>query len=197
MPEILLVVALPEENADNLLGNLGHEILYTGVGKVNAAFHLASELARRDCSQLCVVNAGSAGSHVFPAGEVYCATRFFERDMDATALGFALGQTPFESDIVLESGLALPGLSQATCYTGDSFVTCRHPTLAFELIDMEAYALAKVCHRLRIPFASLKFVTDGADGQAAGDWNSAVVMAARRLHDALAACLPDLARICK
>ena len=189
---LLLAMALPQENAGNRLGQLGHEIIYTGVGKVNAALHLSAALAGRRPENLLVVNLGSAGSHVYDAGTVICATRFFERDMDATALGFALGQTPFEDHTYLEYGLAIPGLPQAACYTGDSFVTSHHPSLRFDIIDMEAYALAKVAQHMGVPFLSLKFITDGANGHAASAWSEAVVMAAEKLHDALEQALPHL-----
>ena len=189
---LLLAMALPQENADNRLGVLGHEIIYTGVGKVNAALHLATALAGRDRENLIVVNLGSAGSHMFNAGDVVCATHFFERDMDATALGFALGQTPFEEHTYLYHGIAIPGLPQAACYTGDSFVTERHPVLRFDIIDMEAYALAKVSQHMSVPFLSLKFITDGANGHAASDWNQSVLMAAEKLHDAVIKSVPFL-----
>jgi len=35
---------------------------------------------------------------------------------------------------------------------------------------MEAYALAKVCYKEKIPFVSFKYITDGADEQAHEDW---------------------------
>lgn len=185
MTRLLLVVALPHENADNLLSAHGHELLYTGVGKVNATLALTRALAARDHDGLIVINLGSAGSRTFPAGQVVQAQRFFERDMDASAIGFPLGLTPFETDDHIDSSLLLPGLPGATCYTGDSFVTTPHPKLDLALIDMEAYALAKVCQSFGLPFASLKFVTDGADGAAASDWDAAVHLSAERLSGAL------------
>jgi len=193
MPKkLLLVMALSQENAGNRLGALGHDIIYTGVGKVNATLHLCTALTGRDLQNLVVINLGSAGSHVHDAGAVIWATRFFERDMDATALGFTLGQTPFEEHTYLDNGLAIPGMPQAACYTGDSFVTSRHPSLRFDIIDMEAYALAKVCRHFGVPFLALKFITDGANGHAAGDWVESVVMAADRLCEALEEAIPHL-----
>lgn len=188
MSKPLLVLALPQENANNRLDDLGLEILYTGVGKVNATLTLMRRLAQGAAPSL-IINAGSAGSHSLPAGHVVAAQQFHQRDMDATAMGFALGETPFESPILLSNGLPVPELVSAICYTGDSFVTSAHPQLTLEVIDMEAYALAKVCDRLEHRFVCLKFITDGADGQAASDWASSVVMAADKLADAIAASL--------
>lgn len=185
MTRLLLAVALPHENADNLLSAHGHELLYTGVGKVNATLALARALAGCDHDGLTVVNLGSAGSRTFAAGQVVQAQSFFERDMDASAIGFPLGLTPFETETHIASSLLLPGLPQAPCYTGDSFVTAPHPQLELEIIDMEAYALAKVCQSFGLPFASLKFITDGADGAAASDWDASVHLSAERLSDSL------------
>ena len=188
MSNPLLVLALPQENANNRLDDLGLEILYTGVGKVNATLALMRRLAQGTAPSL-IINAGSAGSHTLPAGHVVAAAQFHQRDMDATAMGFALGETPFESPILLANGLAVPGLTSAICYTGDSFVTTAHTQLTLEVIDMEAYALAKVCDQLGHRFVCLKFITDGADGQAASDWASSVILAADKLADAIAVSL--------
>lgn len=188
MSKPLLVLALPQENAGHRLDALGLEILYTGVGKVNATLTLMRRLAQGPLPRL-VINAGSAGSQTLGAGQVVVARRFHQRDMDATAMGFALGETPFEQPVLLDNGLPVPGLAEATCYTGDSFVTAPHPQLSLEVIDMEAYALAKVCQQLSVPLVCLKFITDGADGQAASDWSEAVVLAAARLADAITAAV--------
>ena len=57
----------------------------------------------------------------------------------------------------------------ATCGSGDSFVEDRTQYYG-EVVDMEAYALAKVCYHYQVPFVSFKYTTDGADEQAHEDW---------------------------
>ena len=61
----------------------------------------------------------------------------------------------------------------AICGTGDSFVedSSNHHG---EVVDMEAYALAKVCYLYNVPFISFKYITDGADGNAVVDWEENV-----------------------
>lgn len=191
---LLLVIALPQENAGNRLDQFGLPILYTGVGKINAAIKLGETLSKTS-EEYIVINLGSAGSHHYPAGETVCITRFFQHDMNATALGFKLGQTPFEEDTHITTRLAIPGMKQATCFTGDSFVTNRHPDLGFDVIDMEAYSLAKTCRHHGADFISLKFITDGADGQAAQDWPEALAMATEHLSEALGETLKHLERL--
>lgn len=187
----LLVMALALENHQQHLDTLVDEVIYTGVGKVNAALTLSRHLARLDEMPL-VINAGSAGSHSLTTGTVACITDFVQHDMDASAIGCKPGQTPFEDALALHNGQAIAGLAHACCYTGDSFVTTAHPYFRLEVIDMEAYALAKVCQAFHAPFLCLKYITDGADGAAAEDWQHSVVRSAHALHDALQSALPLL-----
>ena len=51
------------------------------------------------------------------------------------------------------------------CYTGDSFATDLTPY--DDVVDMEAYALAKTCRNLGKDFVSYKYISD--DGNA-DDW---------------------------
>jgi len=39
---------------------------------------------------------------------------------------------------------------------------------------MEAYAIAKACHKNKVEFRCFKYVTDSADSQAAQDWTQLV-----------------------
>jgi adenosylhomocysteine nucleosidase len=72
-------------------------------------------------------------------------------------------------------------LPSAVCGSGDSFATAviglGGAGVDCEVVDMEAYALAKVCWYERAPFACAKYVSDGADHAAADDWQ-------RNLHKA-------------
>lgn len=163
----LIVMALPEEGQGRLEA-LGLEVLYTGVGKVNAAYALTRRLAQSPVRA--VLNLGSAGSYSFGRGALVAADRFVQHDMDVTGLGFAHGQTPFEQ---VPTMISMPQryahLLHGVCASGDRFVQ-QKPVVECDIVDMEAYALAKICHLEAIPFACVKYITDGADGAAAGDW---------------------------
>lgn len=146
----------------------GHNKLVTGLGKVNAAFELARAI--HSLRPKLIVNMGSAGSSHFRQGEVVCCTRFVQRDMDVRGLGFALYETPFSGlPPVLEYGLKLEGLSEGVCGTGDSF-EMNHAVREYNVVDMEAYALALIAKKEAIPFLCLKYISDGADGSAAENW---------------------------
>jgi adenosylhomocysteine nucleosidase len=191
--ESLLIVMALELEAQGVFRDAGVEVLFTGLGKVNSAYRLARRLAelRTQGVTPLVVNLGTAGSRHFKAGSVVACRRFVQRDMDVTGLGFALGHTPFESEIPaeLEFPEVFAELPHGTCATGDRF-EAHSEALPWEVIDMEAYALAKVCFLDGVAFACAKFISDGADGSAGSDWEASLPIAARefrRLYDGLRA----------
>ena len=171
--EALFVFALEVEAA----GEFNQvNTLFTGCGKINATYELGNTLRQRR-PQL-IVNLGSAGSNFFKRGEVVCCTQFIQRDMNAQPLGFPPYQTPFSvMPPTLKYGLRLPDLAEGICGTGDNFET-GHFSADYNVVDMEAYALAYVAMRKSIPFLCLKFISDGADGTAADDWQAQVHQAA-------------------
>ncbi len=179
-PATLVVMAL-EIEAQGVFERAGVPVLYTGLGKVNAALSLMRAL--RDYRHAgeglpLVLNFGTAGSHSLPAGTLVACQRFVQRDMDVSGLGFALGVTPFEE---LPAQLDFPAvfeeLPAALCGSGDSF-QMGVAKLHCEVIDMEAYALAKVCRLEGARFGCAKFVTDGADSSAPDDWQRNLPQAA-------------------
>jgi adenosylhomocysteine nucleosidase len=172
MRDTLFVMALKQE-AMGLLDPLGVDLLYTGIGKVNATYSLTRELTQRrqqGRSPTRVVNLGTAGSRCFRTGDLIACHQFVQRDMDVTPLGFAHGETPYETTpLMLESPVLFPELTRGICGSGDSFVT-GELVMDCQVMDMEAYALAKVCRAEEMPFAAVKYITDGADADAAEHW---------------------------
>ena len=181
-PAALVAMALEAESAGRFAA-AGIEVLYTGVGKVNAAIALTRRLeGLRHAGQglPLVVNFGTAGSARLPARTLVSCRRFVDRDMDVGALGFAPGVTPFdELPAMIEFPAMFPGLPEAVCGSGDSFATRDHG-VACDVVDMEAYALAKACRTAGAGFACAKYVSDGADDNAALHWKENVAGAAER-----------------
>jgi adenosylhomocysteine nucleosidase len=181
-PALLVVMALPAEGAGRFEG-AGVDVLYTGVGKVNASISLLRRLSRirhAGAAQPLVVNFGTAGSARIPARTLVACRHFVDRDMDVGALGFAPGETPFDAlPPMLEFPACFTRLPDAICGSGDSFATKAH-AVACDVIDMEAYALAKVCRIEGAEFACAKYVSDSADANAAEHWRANVAGAADR-----------------
>jgi adenosylhomocysteine nucleosidase len=180
LPALLVVMALPVESS-GVLENAGVPVLYCGVGKVNAAITLSLELTRyaqQEQAMPLVVNFGSVGSRCHPSGMLVSCHAFVQRDMDVSGLGFPLGVTPYDdAPSMLVFDPVFGHLPAALCGSGDSFAM-GDVAVDCEVLDMEAYALAKVCWHEEARFACAKYVTDGANGSAADDWQSNVHKAA-------------------
>ena len=180
--DILIVCALEQETQGQLED---WNVLYTGVGKVNATYKLTEHFGtfhsrpsvRREYSL--IINYGTAGSRKIKKEQLVDCTKFIQRDMDVRGLGFMKHQTPYESinGMVIQyrteppSPLFNPIGKNYTCGTGDSFVeSLEKGDSNIDVFDMEAYALAKVCYHYDINFISFKYITDNADEHSAGDW---------------------------
>ena len=177
MSEILVFVALEDELPAKMVAPA--RVVYTGVGKVNAA--LAASAALAEFKPDLAINYGSAGA-VTPglSGLIECG-RAVQRDMDLRPLGTPLGQTYGDApphDARWDDG--------PTVGTGDSFAA-EAPELACDLVDMEAFALARACERAGVAFRCLKFVSDAADGGAAEDWEANKAKGARLFAERLKA----------
>ena len=182
---ILIVCALEQETQEELNDWLPFtddpvwNVLYTGVGKVNATYKLTKHFgsfhsvpAIRRSYDL-VINYGTAGSRELPIGELVDCTKFIQRDMNVTGMGFLKGQTPFEKEVPMildyDHVEFNPIGKKLRCGTGENFVQDDIDNYS-DVFDMEAYALAKVCHHYKVPFISFKYITDNANETSPKDW---------------------------
>ena len=166
---MLILVAIEDELKRSDLPD--HQIEYIGVGKVNAVFNTLNVIEKYSPKQ--IINFGTAGSLDEKIKGLVEVSKFFQRDMDASPLGFELGQTPFEKDIEITFGR-----EGVTCGTGDKFVTSA-PRLKTDIVDMEAFAVAKVCRLKNIDFRCFKFISDNADNEAKDDWVDNISLGAK------------------
>ena len=88
----LVLVAVKEELDEKDLPDV--QIHYTGVGKINAAIKTLKII--NDYNPSLIINYGTAGSLNKELKGLVEVTRFFQRDMDSTPIGFNIGQTPFD-----------------------------------------------------------------------------------------------------
>jgi len=185
--DILIVCALEQEVNGELDDYLPdpRQIIYTGVGKVNATGQLTERLHSSHLHYLpempkLVINYGTAGSRELPIGELVDCTKFIQRDMDVRGLGFLKGQTPFEQEvpIILDYDHVQfnPIGKKLRCGTGDDFVQDYTVRSGYtyssysDVFDMEAYALAKVCFVYNVDFISFKYITDNVNEHSPKDW---------------------------
>jgi adenosylhomocysteine nucleosidase len=169
----LIMVALEDELPTHLVA--GWNVLYTGVGKVNAA--IAATEAVLETRPIHLINYGTAGALNPSITGLNRVNHIVQRDMDVRPLGFELGHTPFDTTGHIDLGG--PGVSLGT---GDHFVTTP-PDLVTDIVDMEAYALAKVARLFSIHFQCWKYISDNANDDAADHWAENVAKGARAFVD--------------
>ena len=146
----LFVAALKEET-------VGLDYFYhIGVGKINATYNFTKLINKLKPSE--VINYGTAGAINKELSGIVECTKFYQRDMDVRGLlDFKLGETPFDN--INEIIISNEGYS---CGSGDSFVN-KQIEMNVDIVDMEAYALAKVCKLEGIDFKCFKYISDNAD----------------------------------
>jgi adenosylhomocysteine nucleosidase len=145
-----------------------HNVFFSGVGKINAAMTATRVIEQYRPAR--IINFGTAGGITVSSG-LHQVTQFVQRDMQCTGLGALPGETPYDSTGVVLSVGKGTGL---TCSTGDNFVTSPDLEIPADLVDMEAYAIARVCHYYGVEFVCYKFVSDRANSSAHADWTVTV-----------------------
>ena len=169
----LIVVALPEEFQREYKPT-GFDILYTGIGKVNAAIQLSKYLTINPYTNF-VINYGTAGANEdLYKGQLLSVKALLERDMDLTPLGLPLYVTNEKQDVLIytsnKDGAVI-------CGTGDSFARPQH---GYEIVDMEAYSLAATAQMFKVPFYCYKYISDvDSDEDHGKEWENNVSKGAK------------------
>ncbi|AJH24780.1 MULTISPECIES: 5'-methylthioadenosine/S-adenosylhomocysteine nucleosidase [Bacillus] len=154
-------------------------LLKSGIGKVNAAISTTLLLDRFKPDY--VINTGSAGGfhHTLNVGDVVISTDVRHHDVDVTAFDYEYGQVPglpaaYKADeklisITEEAVSELNGIQVAkgTIATGDSFMNdpkrvedVRAKFADLYAVEMEAAAVAQVCHQFKTPFVVIRALSD-------------------------------------
>lgn len=187
--DILYVMAVDNEYGPHLRARI--DPLLTGVGPVEAAVavtHALARLAAADRLPALVVSLGSAGSARLEQAEVYQAVSVGYRDMDASALGFEPGVTPFLGEPrVAALGPFVPGIRKATLSTGGNVVSgAAYDRIDADMVDMETYAVLRACRRFEVPLLALRGISDG-ERELTGllDWTQYLHVVDERLAEAV------------
>jgi len=162
---VLFVMAADAEYGPHLRARFNP--LFTGVGPIEAAMKGAlamGTLARAGQRPDLVVSLGSAGSQVCPLGDVFQVKSVSWRDIDASPFGFAKGVTPFLDhpvDIPLATPLPIAAARLST--GGDVLSGDRYAAIDADMVDMETFALARVCALFYVPLMGLRGISDGPE----------------------------------
>ncbi|MBA2878871.1 adenosylhomocysteine nucleosidase [Anoxybacillus kamchatkensis] len=154
-------------------------LLKSGIGKVNAAMSMTILLER--FAPDVVINTGSAGGFApsLNVGDIVISTEVVHHDVDVTAFGYAYGQVPgmparYKADERLVQAAETSAahiraiqVAKGLIATGDSFmhdparvdfVRTQFPDLY--AVEMEAAAIAQVCHQFGVPFVVIRALSD-------------------------------------
>ena len=182
---VLFVMAVDAEYGEHLRRRITP--LMTGIGPVEAAVQLTAALSRlqmRGELPDLVVSLGSAGSRVLEQAAVYQVSAVEYRDMDASALGFARGETPLSGlPVRIELSLQIPGIPHASIATGGSIVSGRaYDEISTDMVDMETFAVLRACQHFGLPLIGLRGISDGADDLShLSDWTQYLHLVDERL----------------
>ena len=181
-------------------GKLNHRevvLLKSGIGKVNVA--IATTLLFEHYNIDYVINTGSAGGLHEEAniGDVVISTGTLYHDVDVTGFNYAYAQVPgmpaiYESNVSLvkkvESILDKIGKNYwlGTIGTGDSFINrldqmelIKKNCPSVIAIEMEAAAVAQVCHHYEKPFIIVRALSDIAGKESHISFNEFLTVAAK------------------
>ena len=154
-------------------GNAEIVCLHSGIGKVNAACAAAHLI---DCGCELILNFGlSGGISGVRRGEIVLPEKFLEHDFDLTGIGYKPCEKPGQKYIYDADSFVRVKLSEAlktslggTAVCGDRFVCddgyriFLRDTFGAVSCDMETGAIAAVCDKSGIPFASIRRISDDA-----------------------------------
>ncbi|GJJ81282.1 5'-methylthioadenosine/S-adenosylhomocysteine nucleosidase [Pasteurella canis] len=173
-------------------------LVQSGIGKVAAAMGTTAllQLTRPDI----VINTGSAGGVTasLNVGDIVISNETIYHDADVTAFGYVKGQLPacppaFVSDERLSALAETIALAQGhnvkrgLICSGDSFINGGEALAKIKVdfpnvmaVEMEATAIAQVCHAFNLPFVVVRAISDGGDGEANMSFEEFLPLAAKQ-----------------
>lgn len=185
-------------------------VLQSGIGKVAAAMGttLLIQLFKPDM----IINTGSAGGldANLNVGDVIISTEVRHHDVDVTAFGYEKGQLPANPAAFLPNAelvevakkqaekLGLNAVSGLIC-SGDAFINgaekiaqirADFPQVA--AVEMEAAAIAQVCHAMSVPFLVVRAISDIADKESHLSFDEFLPLAAEKSSEMVLAMLNNL-----
>lgn len=161
----VILAALPDETLR--IPDFIHLVKYTRVGKINAAMITTKVIL--ELNPNLIINIGSVGVlNPRLLGEAKLVRSVIDRDMNCEPL-VPRGQV-FSDSFPSEIELSKEGIKVAS---GDTFLTRTDEWLTInnvDAVDMELFAIAKICSRFEVKCKSIKYGTDLVDKNAGIDW---------------------------
>lgn len=155
----------------------------SGIGKAQAGACMQYLITRHHPTE--VINIGSAGalSDQLHIGDLVLVEESIYHDVDCTGVGQPPHTFPGVPRVIPSDPALIRDLSQMAAKlgipshlgrvaTGDAFVSDKKRRLSIQreteavLVEMETAAFSQIAHLNRIPFVSVRSVSDNADGEA-------------------------------
>lgn len=150
-----------------------NNVFCVGTGKVNSAINTMNIIANHKLMHLYypmrIINLGTAGGINVGRG-IHRVNKVVQHDVNLTSVGLEPGFHFHETsrEIILKG----EGVS---CGSGDVFVTESHKLrMSCDLVEMEAYSIAKACAKYNIECEIWKYISDKADENANTVWQDQV-----------------------
>lgn len=174
-------------------------LIVSGIGKVNAAFATACLISLYEVTE--VINFGVSGGigEGFSIGDIVVASACVQHDVDTSPLGDPKGFVStvdtvfFPSDERLVSLFSeIIGAKVCIAASGEQFVADKDKKKAIVedfgagMCDMESGAVAQCAMIARLPYLSIRCLSDLADGSASQDFPTFVKSASEKLCTAIA-----------
>lgn len=187
-------------------------LLQSGIGKVNAA--LSTAVLLNHFQPDVVINTGSAGgfNKDLEVGDIVISTEVRYHDVDATVFGYEYGQVPqmpatYKAEERLinlaekaaKTEINAHNIVKGLIATGDSFmsdpervafVMTKFPDL--QAAEMEAGAIAQVCHRFETPFVIIRSLSDIAGKEASTSFDKFLQTAATHSAELILTMIKEL-----
>ncbi|QOS99104.1 5'-methylthioadenosine/adenosylhomocysteine nucleosidase [Brevibacterium sp. JNUCC-42] len=174
----------------------------SGVGKVNAAVCTQILIQEFQVSQVIFTGVAGAVHPDLHIGDIVISTDCMQHDIDATSLGFQLGEIPYEKTWCWIADEKLKGLAMNAGYqleddiqivagrilSGDQFIADRNKvqqlseTFQASCTEMEGAAVAQVCTMNEVPFVIVRAMSDRADGSAHVNFLEFTKLASKRSY---------------
>ncbi|WGE67066.1 5'-methylthioadenosine/S-adenosylhomocysteine nucleosidase [Actinobacillus equuli subsp. haemolyticus] len=196
---------------DGKINNTRVALLQSGIGKVAAAVGttLLLELAKPDM----IINTGSAGGldPKLNVGDIVISTEVRHHDVDVTAFGYEKGQLPANPAAFIPNeqlmNVAIKETEKAgfnavsgLICSGDLFVNSaekiaqiRENFPSVVAVEMEAAAIAQVCHAFEVPFVIVRAISDVADKESHLSFDEFLPLAAEKSSEIVLAMLNSIA----
>ncbi|HGO5823017.1 TPA: 5'-methylthioadenosine/S-adenosylhomocysteine nucleosidase [Mannheimia haemolytica] len=192
------------------INNTRVALLQSGIGKVAAAIGttLLIQLTQPDI----IINTGSAGGLAphLNVGDILISTEVRHHDVDVTSFGYEIGQLPsnpaaFQPNQELvelakkQAAKAGFNVVSGLICSGDAFINgndkigeIRQNFPDVVAVEMEAAAIAQVCHGFNLPFVIVRAVSDVADKESHLSFDEFLPLAAEKSSAIVLAMLNDI-----